>query len=140
MFMKSFPPADSATLVLIVDVESALRETLEEMLRSEGFRVHVAGDRHRAAELVREHPVDLVLMNMLMPHAEGIGTIIAVRSVRPELRIIAMSCGNGDAADHFLPLAKSLGASALLRDPLDREKLLDAIRGQLDGALRQMAS
>lgn len=137
--MKSFPPADSATLVLIVDEASPLRETLERMLGEEGFRVHVAGDRHRAAELVREHAIDLVLMNMLMPHAEGIGTIIAVRSVRPDLRIIAMSSGNGDAADHFLPLAKSLGASALLRDPLDREKLIDAIRTQLGEGLRQMA-
>lgn len=138
--MKSFPPADSATLVLIVDEASPFRETLESMLRSEGFLVHLAADRHQAAALVRDHAIDLVLMNMLMPHAEGIGTIIAVRSLRPEIRIIAMSAGDGEAADHFLPLAKSLGASALLRDPLDREKLIDAIRTQLGEGLRQMAS
>jgi CheY-like chemotaxis protein len=79
-------------------------------------------------------------MNMLMPHAEGIGALIAIRSIAPTMKIIAMSCENGDAAGHFLPLAKSLGASAILNHPFEPAKLIEITRSLLGVELHQMAS
>ena len=137
--MKSFPPADSATRVLLVDAESSLRKTLETFLADEGYQLHTAENRQEAAEQVRSTSIDLVLMNMLMPHAEGIGTIIAVRSVCPEIKIIAMSGATNSDAGHFLPLAKSLGATALLPDALDHDKLLATIRSVLVQEMHQVA-
>ncbi len=125
--------------VLLVDVDSASRETLRQTLAAEGLDVLVAANRHQAAAHVRESGVDVVLMNMLMPHAEGIGTIIAVRAIRPELRIIAMSGSAGEGADHFMPLAKSLGATALLRDPSDRAALVETIHSVLAPAMERVA-
>jgi len=117
--MKSFPPAESAPRVLVVDADPLLRNQLATTLAAEGCLVHTAANRHQAAAAVLEQDIHLVLMNMLMPHAEGIGTLIAVRAVNPEIRVIAMSPPSCDGADHFMQLAKSLGASALLRNPLD---------------------
>jgi CheY-like chemotaxis protein len=137
--MKSFPPADSATRVLLVDADSEPREILRETLAAEGFEVLTASNRHQAAAHVLEDGIDVVLMNMLMPRAEGIGTIIAVRAIRPELKIIAMSGSAGDGADHFMPLAKSLGATALVSDPSDRGALVDAVRAVLAPGMERLA-
>ena len=52
--MKSFPPADSATRVLLVDAESSLRKTLETFLADEGYQLHTAENRQEAAERVRQ--------------------------------------------------------------------------------------
>lgn len=126
--------------MLLVDEKSALRESLEQALGAEGYHVHVANNRHEAAHQVRTHPIDLVIMNMLMPHAEGIGALIAIRSIAPTMKIIAMSGENGDAAGHFLPLAKSLGASAILNHPFEPANLIEVTRSLLGVELHQMAS
>lgn len=54
------------------------------------------------------------------------------------MKIIAMSDA-GDRTARFLPLAKSLGASALLADPLDHGKLTDTIRELAKQDLPQFA-
>jgi CheY-like chemotaxis protein len=126
--------------MLLVDEKSTLRESLEQILGGEGYQIHVATNRLEAADQVRNHPIDLVVMNMLMPHAEAIGALIAIRSISPGLKIIAMSGENGDAAGHFLPLAKSLGASAILNHPFDAAKLIETTRHLLGAELQQLAS
>ena len=138
--MNSFPPVDdSVTHVLLVDEASALRESIARSLTGEGFQVHIATNRHESAAVLRDHRIDLVVMNMLMPHAEGIGTLMAIRSIAPTMKIIAMPGESGDQAGHFLPLAKSLGASAILTHPLDHELLLKTVHGLLSQELHQMA-
>lgn len=137
--MSPIPPAGSATRILLVAETSAIRETIENILLADGFHVSTATHRNEAVECVRSQSTDLVLMNMLMPRAEGIGTLIAIRSFDPAMRIVAMSCDKHDSGCHFLPLAESLGAAALLSDPLDAMKLIDCVRGLLGQDARAIA-
>ena len=137
--MKSFPPADSAARILVVDSESESRESLRATLVAGGFQVLCATNRHQAAAHVLDNAIDIVLMNLLMPRAEGIGTIIAMRAIRPDLRIIAMSGSNGDGVDHLMPLAKSLGATALAGDPSDPGAWVEAVRAALAQEMERLA-
>jgi two-component system response regulator MprA len=137
--MSSFPLADSPVCVLLVDQPSEMRLAIERTLAAEGYQVHIATNRHEAAAEVRENSIHLVIMNMLMPHAEGIGTLMAIRSLAPTMKLIAMPGESGDQAGHFLPLAKSLGASAILTHPLDHQLMLKTVRGLLAQDLHQMA-
>lgn len=125
--------------VLLVDQPSEMRHSIERTLVAEGYQVHIATNRHEAAAEVREKPIHLVVMNMLMPHAEGIGTLMAIRSIAATLKLVAMPGESGDQAGRFLPLAKSLGASAILPHPLDHELLLKTVHGLLSQDLHQMA-
>jgi CheY-like chemotaxis protein len=138
--MNPSPPTDTTPRILLVDHDKTQREMIEQMLQSEGFRTETASNRQEALESLRRTAADLVIMNMIMPGAEGIGTIIAIRSFAPAMRIIAMSGGVVEGPQDFLPLAKSLGATALLSGPLDRGKVTDAVREVLAPGLRQMAS
>jgi DNA-binding NtrC family response regulator len=125
--------------VLLVDQPSEMRLAIERTLAAEGYQVHIATNRHEAAAEVQENSIHLVIMNMLMPHAEGIGTLMAIRSLAPTMKLIAMPGESGDQAGHFLPLAKSLGASAILTHPLDHQLMLKTVRGLLAQDLHQMA-
>jgi len=57
----------------------------------------------------------------------------------PGIKIIAMSGVLPGAKGDFLPLAKSLGAAAVLRKPFDRESFIGTVRGVLEHQERRLA-
>jgi two-component system response regulator MprA len=138
--MKTPPPNGTAVRILVVDHETPMRESIRQMLNHDGFPTDVACNRHEALARIHQGPVDLVILNMLIPGAEGIGTLIGIRSAAPAVKIIAMAGGHAAGTCDFLPLAKSLGATAVLGNPLDREKLLATVHEVATPELRQMAS
>jgi DNA-binding NtrC family response regulator len=138
--MKTIPPACTETRILLVDHEGSLREMMAQMLITAGFKTVTAANRAEALAMVREIPIDPVIMNMRMPGAEGIGCLIALRGIAPGMKIIAMAGGPAAAGADFLPLAKSLGASALLGEPLNPETLIGTVRSVLRPVRHQMAS
>jgi DNA-binding NtrC family response regulator len=137
--MKTPPPNGTAVRILVVDHETPMRESIRQMLNLDGFLTNIACNRHEALARIHQGPVDLVILNMLIPGAEGIGTLIGIRSAAPEMKIIAMAGGQTEGGD-FLPLAKSLGATAVLGNPLDREKLLATVHEVVTPELQQLAS
>jgi DNA-binding NtrC family response regulator len=126
--------------ILVVDHETPLRESIRQMLEHDGLLTEIASDRHEALARIHQCPVDLVILNMLIPGAEGIGTLIGIRSANPAVKIIAMASGPTAGGGGSLPLAKSLGATAVLGNPLDREKLLATVHQAVAPQLRQLAS
>jgi two-component system response regulator ResD len=138
--MKTPPPNGTAVRILVVDQETPMRESIRQMLDHDGFLTEVACNRHEALARIQQGTVDLVILNMLIPGAEGIGTLIGIRSSEPAVKIIAMAGGPAAGGGDFLPLAKSLGATAVLGNPLDREKLLATVHEVATPDLRQLAS
>jgi DNA-binding NarL/FixJ family response regulator len=74
--------------------------------------------------MVRIHPIDLVITDLLMPEGEGIETIRHLRKEHPEIRIIAMS---GAFGSELLAAARFLGADAILSKPLTPDRVLSCI-------------
>jgi len=138
--MDPLPPTEAQTRILLVDHETPNRETIRRILHNQGFQIDTATDRHEALDRLRQNPVSLVVMNMFMPHAKGIGTLIAIGGFAPTMKVIAMADGQEPDTGDFLPLAKSLGATALLGgEPLDPVELLAAVRDALAPNLQRMA-
>ena len=134
--MNASPPNGTAIRVLVVDQDKSRRDALVAILLSEGFQSQAVTNRHETLDVMENEQFDLVIMNV--HGTEAIGTIIAIRAYEPETKIIAIS--EGPAAQGFLPLAKSLGASGLLGDAMDLGKLRDAIHSLLAPDLHQLAS
>ena len=61
--------------LLVVDDNETNREMLSRRLRHQGYRVSMAEDGRRALQAVREQPVDLVLLDVLMPEMDGYETL-----------------------------------------------------------------
>jgi len=67
--------------ILIADDEERWRRLMGDFLRNEGYEVLEAADGLQAVETVRrEGPVDLVILDIMMPHLDGIDTCRAIRS------------------------------------------------------------
>ncbi|MDB6073952.1 MAG: multi-sensor hybrid histidine kinase [Verrucomicrobiaceae bacterium] len=114
-------PRGNGETLLLVDDEAPLRQLIEELLTSHGYRVIGASDGIEALALyAREHrTISLVITDMAMPRMGGEGTIRAIRRIKPDIPVIAIS-GNRDPATiaHITPdlkfLSKPFASEALL--------------------------
>lgn len=77
--------------LLVVDDEEAVRSILVSMLEALGYQVLVANSGKQAEDLMIEHPVDLVLLDLTMPGQDGLETGAHLLATWPELTIIYMS-------------------------------------------------
>ena len=107
--------------ILVVDDEPDLRRALGALLEEEGYTVVTAGDGQAALDAMAEMPVDLVLMDEMMPGMNGRTTYAAMRD-RPEgaaLPIVLMSAAApparlDDGIDGFLSKPFDLGRTFAL--------------------------
>jgi CheY-like chemotaxis protein len=120
--------------ILLVDDNEPFRRMVCKMLEGAGYSVVVAGDGAAALALFRMQDVDLVLTDLIMPEKEGLETILELRKLAPELKIIAMSGGGRVDADDYLPLAKAFGAARTLAKPFLAAELLTTVAEVLAGS------
>ena len=107
--------------ILIVDDEAAIRETLEQILGYEGYRVRVAATGPEAlAEVERSEP-DAMLLDVKMPDMDGLEVLQRLRAAGATVPVVVIS-GHGTietAVD-----AVRGGAYDFLEKPLERARLL----------------
>ncbi|MCC6420516.1 MAG: PAS domain S-box protein [Gemmataceae bacterium] len=79
--------------ILVVDDDPGVREVTARMLRSRGFAVVAAEDGMQAVELFARDPAgfDAVLLDLAMPLMDGARTFLALRNLRPGVRVVIMS-------------------------------------------------
>ena len=106
-------PNGSGELILVVDDEEDMRTIAAATLERHGYRVITAVDGTDAVAAFSQHKaeVSLVLTDMAMPFLDGVGTIRAIRHVRPDVRFIAMS-GMMDATTSDIEALKLDGVLA----------------------------
>jgi PAS domain S-box-containing protein len=132
---QSAPPIGRGEWILLVDDEAAIRTILAETLRTCGYRVVVANDGPQAVALFAQNSGQfrLLITDMDMPMMDGAATIKAIRSIAPEIRVIATSGTRSSIAT-----TKGLYAQAFLQKPYSADELLctvhDALNGELAGA------
>ena len=116
-------------VILVVEDEPAERDLIRGLLEDAGYEVLEAADGKEAEGVLAACEVDLIVTDIVMPEQEGLQTIRWVRKNRPGLKIVAIS---GSGGPH-LHAAELMGADAVLRKPLTRDILLDAVSSQTGG-------
>ncbi len=113
--------------ILVVDDESSIRETTRRLLEGRGYRVLTATDGAEAATLYQKNRDDvaLVLTDLMMPVMSGLALIRVLRSLAPELAIIATSGVSDEDQGRELGL---LGVTELLPKPVEVPTLLATIQ------------
>ncbi len=74
--------------VLVVDDDRVVREATADALRDLGYDVVCAEGGEAAVDVVRERDIDAVLLDMVMPRMDGRSTYLALRAVRPNVRVV----------------------------------------------------
>src|SRR5690242_18703604 len=72
--------AKPAAHVIVVDDEPNIREICADVLSSEGYHVSTAENGEEAVALLTQEPVDLVLMDIMMPVMDGLAACKAIKS------------------------------------------------------------
>jgi DNA-binding response OmpR family regulator len=108
--------------ILLVDDDPTVRDSLNDVLESEGYVVITAENGQQALELIDKLPVDLVMLDLNMPIKNGWDTFERLTAGRPLIPIIIAT-----ARPNQLFTALSAGAAALLEKPMDIPTLLQTI-------------
>ena len=114
--------------ILLMDDDELLREALRIVLEGAGYEVMEASDGEVGLRLQREHPADLILVDIFMPERDGLEVIKALRVESPRVRIIAVSGGGRTGQIEVLSIAAAFGAARTLVKPFAPRELLKAIR------------
>jgi PAS domain S-box-containing protein len=118
-------PPPAGPKILVVDDDAEVRRFLSRELTVAGYQVAEAANGHEALDRLREVPIALALIDLVMPEKEGIETIREVSRLHPGLPMVAMS---GAFGGHLLEPTLHLGAAATLAKPIETEKLHAALR------------
>lgn len=121
--------------VLIVDDHRVVRQGLELFLGGEADLeiVGQASNGLEALEALGTTPVDVVLMDLLMPEMGGVEATIEIRAKHPDVEVIALT---SVLEDRLVHRAIEAGASGYLLKDTDALELADAIRAVSRGEVR----
>ena len=110
-------------LVLVVDDDPNIRESLGEVLRLENFAVRLACDGRDAVRQFLDGPPDLILLDLNMPDISGWQAFQIMAEMYPFVPVIAITARPGQARR-----AGELGIDSLLEKPLHIPTLLEIMR------------
>lgn len=118
--------------VLIADDQRLMREGLATLLALAGDIdiVAQAGDGNEAIELAKIHRPDVILMDIQMPHLNGVEATKTIRSILPATQIIILTTFDDD---EYLLAGLRAGACGYLLKDMPSEQLADAIRSAAKG-------
>jgi diguanylate cyclase (GGDEF)-like protein/PAS domain S-box-containing protein len=134
---KTAPPQDNSLSkgrVLIVDDEARHADSLAMMVRDWGYEVEIACDGAKAAGILVTKSVDLTLLDLHMPIADGYKLMDFIHKRGLKTRIIAFS-GDPSIDDAVKSLKK--GADNFIRKPVAPVTLLKAIDESLKKSTRE---
>ena len=116
--------------ILVIDDESEIRESLDLLLRSEGYSVDLAHNGTEGEQRLGSKAYDLVLLDLMMPDKSGIDVLRGLRASdrhTPVFMITAYGSVEGAVS------ALKLGANDYFPKPWDNEKLLVEIDRMIAG-------
>jgi two-component system, OmpR family, response regulator len=113
--------------ILIVDDDQELRNLLSRFLRKHGLRVDVAADGEEMRRILAVTKVDLIVLDRVMPHDDGLALCRELRE-RSRIPIILLTLLGSDS-DRIMGL--EMGADDYVQKPFNPQELLARIRAIL---------
>lgn len=129
----------AAGSVLLVDDDPDFRGMVRIAFLRAGYAVHEAENGNAALAILSEHPVDLVVTDIIMPEADGYEVILRLKTQQSRPPLIAVTGGSLRLRMELPGMARLLGAEAAFEKPVDLKALL-AEAGRLVAARRDAAA
>jgi len=122
---RATPGTDGKPSVLVVDDESGILETLEILLRNEGFAPHVALGGRAGLERIAALSPDIVLTDIRMPQVGGVEILAAARAHDPNTPVILMTA---QATLQSAMQAVNEGAFYYIQKPFRNDELIAILK------------
>ena len=121
----AFTSAGGGPSILVIDDESAIRESLEVLLMLEGYQVRMAVDGEEGLRTLGQENFDLVLLDLALPGQSGLELLPQIKDRHPELPVIMITAYG--TVENVVDAIRA-GAENFVQKPWDNEKLLADIR------------
>src|SRR5690606_13486572 len=115
--------------VLVIDDDPGLRDYLEALASTRGYRVTTAATGEEALRKLDDTQPDLVTLDLVLPGMDGLETLTRIKERLPDVPVVMLS-GHGQARN--IVEAMKLGASDFLRKPFEVEELEVAFQKALE--------
>jgi two-component system nitrogen regulation response regulator NtrX len=115
--------------ILVIDDESAIRDSLKMILEYEGYEVQGAATGQDGLALADREAADLVLLDIKMAGMDGLEVLQRLRATHEALPVVMIS---GHATVSTAVEATKLGAFDFIEKPLSTERVLVSVRNALD--------
>jgi two-component system response regulator HydG len=110
--------------VLVVDDIPAVANSIAASLQAIGLRAEAAHDGAAAERLVREGPIDVCVLDLVMPGEDGVAVCERLLTVNKALMVISMTAY---PVDEMISKVAAMGGYACLRKPFAIPALIEAI-------------
>jgi CheY-like chemotaxis protein len=115
--------------ILVVEDNENTQRLLETILRSSGYDVTLAPDAEEGLRILGgESTVNLVLLDLFLPGADGIQFLRARAEMDPERQPPVIVVSATEDMDTLRPQLRELGAKMALRKPFDVQELLSGVK------------
>lgn len=124
-----------AARILIVDDEPVNLKLLNKILSSQGYsNLVLLQDSREVVDVYRQQRVDLILLDINMPHLDGFGVLEQLKALDDPLfpPVVILTA---QSSQDFLLRALNAGARDFIPKPFDRNELLARVRNMLDAYL-----
>jgi two-component system cell cycle sensor histidine kinase/response regulator CckA len=123
---EALPAAQNST-VLVVEDEDTIRELVGGILKREGLKVLEAPDGRKALEVLQHppRPIDLVILDMVMPGLKGEGVLTRLRELGIDVEVVVSSGFMNEGQREKL---KNWGINAFLDKPYREADVLSLVR------------
>ena len=118
----------TAKHLLVVDDDPKLRELLRRYLAENQFEVSLAQDGLAMNRVLQRHPVDLIVLDLMLPGEDGLSIMRRLRGANDATPIIMLTA-KGDDVDRILGL--EMGADDYIAKPFNPRELLARIHAVL---------
>lgn len=118
--------------VLVIEDEPHIAEAIGFILSRDGWKVRRHSDGATALEAIRAEPVDVLILDVMLPGRSGYEILEALRAdaATRDLPILLLTA-RGQARD--VALAERLGADRIITKPFSNADLLDTLRAMAGG-------
>lgn len=122
-------PTGKGEMILIIDDQESHREVASRFLARLGYKVAAVVGGDEAVEFIRNNPVDMILLDLIMsPGSSGCEIYQQILAHQPELKAIVIS-GSSDRAE--LEQARELGVKRFIKKPYSLHELSKALKDEI---------
>jgi CheY-like chemotaxis protein len=123
----SAPHALAGQIVLIVEDDPIMLRNLVQWFQQVGCKVLAAHDGIEGMARFEHIRPDVVVTDILMPNREGVETLMAMKALAPEVKVLAISGGGRLGCMDLLNMARKLGADGILAKPFRAADVVGAV-------------
>jgi YesN/AraC family two-component response regulator len=117
--------------ILLIEDDIFFQKMLSDLLKIEGYEVEIANNGKLGVIKYKECEPDLVITDIIMPEKEGTETILELKAINPEVKIIAISGGGRVGYVDYLQTVKEFGVEHTFSKPFNNQDMFQKINDLL---------